>query len=182
MGGPEGRFWKLFDALSLERALSLEEATTYEKPVKTNGFYRFFSCPLLRARFENQLKINRRRFANASRDRSFAKGASFDVGGRKMAPKSPQGRLGRPPGADFGALRGFLGALRGTLGALLERSGVLWDRSCGGLGALMGRSWALLSALDASGRSLGDLGSILALPRSILELDFGSETLKLGAI
>ena len=57
-GGLEGRFWKLFDALSLERALSLEEATTCEKPAKTYGFYRFFSCPLLRARFEKQSKID----------------------------------------------------------------------------------------------------------------------------
>ena len=67
LGGPEGRFWKLFDALSFERALSLEEATTYEKPVKTNSFYRFFSCHLWRARFENQTKIDpktlRKRFA-----------------------------------------------------------------------------------------------------------------------
>ena len=29
----------------------------------------------------------------------------------------------------------------------LERSGALWDRSRAGLGALMGRSWALLSAV-----------------------------------
>ena len=41
LGGPEGRFWKLFDALSLEQAHSLEEATTYEKRAKTCGFYRF---------------------------------------------------------------------------------------------------------------------------------------------
>ena len=57
-GGLEGRFWKRFDALSLERVPSLEEATTCEKPAKTYGFYKVFSCPLLRARFENQLKIN----------------------------------------------------------------------------------------------------------------------------
>ena len=95
-----------------------------------------------------------------------------------MTPKSPQGRLGSPPGA-FGALGGTLGALRGTLGTLLERSGALRDRSWGGLGALMGRSWALLSAV---GRSLGDFGLILALPRSILDFDFEPETIKLGAI
>ena len=58
LGGLEGRFWKLFDALSLEQAHSLEEATTYEKPANTYGFYWFFSCPLLRARFENQPKID----------------------------------------------------------------------------------------------------------------------------
>ena len=36
-GGPEGRFGRLLDALSLEQAHSLEEATTYENPVKTYG-------------------------------------------------------------------------------------------------------------------------------------------------
>ena len=63
LGGPEGRFWKLLDAFSLERALSLEEATTCEKPAKTYGFYRFFSCPLLRARFEIRRKSIRKRVA-----------------------------------------------------------------------------------------------------------------------
>ena len=67
LGGLEGRFWTFFDALSLEQAHSREEAATYEKTVKTDGFYMFFTCPTLRPRFENQPKI--------------------DPGGRKMAPK-----------------------------------------------------------------------------------------------
>ena len=58
LGGLEDRFWKLLDALTLERALSFEEATTCEKLEKTNGFCMFFSCPLSRARFENQPKID----------------------------------------------------------------------------------------------------------------------------
>ena len=165
-GGPESRFWKLFDALSLERALSLEEATTYEKPVKSYGFTGFSHVPCGAHALKIRQKSIRRRFANASRDRSLAKGASFDVGGRKMAPKSPPGRLGRLPGADFGALGGLLG----RCGGLLGRSGALSDRSWCGLGALMGRSWALLSALGRFWTLPGRFWLDFSPP----EIDFGT--------
>ena len=99
-----------------------------------------------------------------------------------MTPKSPQGRLGGPPVAYFGALGGLLGRCGGLLGSswnALRLSGTA-------LGAVLERSWGALghsaALLGASGRSLGEFGLILALPSSIFELDFEPETIKLGAI
>ena len=92
-----------------------------------------------------------------------------------MNPKSPESRLGRPPGADFGALGGLLGRSWSALGLSGTALGAVLERSWGALG----HSGALL---NASGRSLGVFGLILALPRSILELDFEPDTIKLGSI
>ena len=132
----------------------------------------FFSCPLLRARFENQPKID----PKTLRER-VARQIACER--RFFSSWRPQNALGGPLGPTLA----LLGDSWGALGALLERSGALWDRSWGDLRALMGRSWTLLSALGRFwGRSLDDFGLILAFPRSILELDFGSETIKLGAI
>ena len=162
-----------------EQAHSLEEATTYEKPAKTCGCYRFFSCPLSRARFENQPKIDPKTLRKRVARHMFCETRFFSC----WRPQDDSQKFSRLPwGGPCGLLWlswGTLAALRGTLGELLERSGALWDRSWAGLGALMGRSWTLLSAPR---RSLGDFGWMLALPRSILELDSGSETLKLRTI
>ena len=99
-----------------------------------------------------------------------------------MAPKSPQGRLERSPRADFGALGGLLRRCGGLLGGSWSALGL----SGTALGAVLERSWGALghsgALLGASGRSLSDFGFILALPRSILELDFRPETSKPGAI
>ena len=57
-----------------------------------------------------------------------------------MNPKSPESRLGRPLGADFGALGGLLG----RCGGLLGRSGSAVGLSGTALGAVLERSWGAL--------------------------------------
>ena len=50
-----GNFSTLFRSSGPSRS---KKRRRMKKPVKNKGFYRFFSCPLLRARFENQQKID----------------------------------------------------------------------------------------------------------------------------
>ena len=132
-----GNFWTLFRSSGLSRSKKRRLAKNLQKLMVFTGFSHVPSCA-------HALKISRksirRRFANASRDRSFAKRASFHVGGRKMNPKSPESRLGRPPGADFGALGGLLG----RCGGLLGRSWSALGLSGTALGAVLERSWGAL--------------------------------------
>ena len=170
-----GNFFTLFRSSGLSRSKKRRLAKNLQKSIVFTGFSHVPSCA-------HALKSDENRSANASRDRSFAKRASFHVGGRKMNPKSPESRLGRPPGADFGALGGLLG----RCGGLLRHSWSALGLSGTALGAVLERSWCALghsgTLLGASGRSLGVFGFILALPRSILELDVEPETIKPGAI
>ena len=96
-----GNFSTLFRSSGPSRSKKRRLVKSLQKPMVFTSFSDVPSCA-------HVLKISqksiRRRFANASRDRSFAKRASFQVGGRTMALKSHQGRVGRSPGADFGAL------------------------------------------------------------------------------
>ena len=95
-----------------------------------------------------------------------------------MAPKSLQGRLGRSPEPTLALLGDSWGAA-GDSWSALGLSGTA-------LGAVLERSWGALghsgALLNASGRSLGVFGLILALPRSIWELDFEPDTIKIGSI
>ena len=130
----------------------------------------FFSCPLLRARFENQPKIDPKTLRKRVARHIVCETRFFSC----WRPQNDSQKSSRPPwGAPCGLLWrswGTLGALRGTLGELLERSAALWDRSWGGLGALMRRSWALLSAL----------GCFWALPGRFW-LDFSPPEVDFGA-
>ena len=106
----------------------------------------------------------------------------FKLKAAKLLPKVYKAALGGPLGPPLALLEYSWGAAGDAWGAL----GALW----GSLGPLLGRSWsaheALLGTLERSGVLLGApwaiFGLILALPRSILELDFGPETIKLRAI
>ena len=95
----------------------------------------------------------------------------------KWLPRVLKAALGGPLGPTLPLLRDSWGAAGdswGALGALWA----LWDRSWGGLGALMGRSWALRSALGRYRALPGRFWHDFSSP----ELDFGPETIKLGAI
>ena len=106
---------------------------TYKNLCKTIGFYRFFACPLLRARRENRPKI----VPNALLDRVACQIAFesrfFRARCLKMVPRALSG-------ASLDALERLLG----RSWALLGRSWALLGRSWDALGPLLLRSWAAL--------------------------------------
>ena len=162
-----GNFSPLFRSSGPSRSKKRRLVKNLQKRIM---FKSFSHVPSSARALKISRKSIRRRFANALRDRSFAKRASFHVGGRKITPKSRQGRLGRRPGAYFGALGGLLGRCRGLLGDSWSALRALWDRSWDGLGALLARSWALLSALGRFWTLPGRFWLDFSPP----EIDFGT--------
>ena len=88
-----GNFSMLFRSSGPPRSKKRRLVKNLQKPSVFRSFSHVPSCAHV---LQISQKSIRRRFANASRDMSFAKRASFHVGGRKMTSKSHQGRLGGP--------------------------------------------------------------------------------------
>ena len=119
--------------------------TTYEKPHKTLCFYRFFTCSLLRAPFENLQKKHPNGLFERVVQQIALGTLFFELISVKMIPEGSPERSER----RLGTLLGALGALLGRSWGALGRSWALWRRSGGALGALLdalgtllGRSWA----------------------------------------
>ena len=112
-----GRFWLLtrvdFGASALLLRSSESTRSQKSRSVKTPPKPFVFACFSFFRIYAHETHIEekrfRKRFLSESRDRSAAKGTFFELGGLQMVSKSSLGRLGRPLGANLGALEGFLG-------------------------------------------------------------------------
>ncbi len=140
------RFRRVFDALSLDRAVRSSEKRRrgdLRKNLQKHCVLRVRTHVRAFAAFacttRKFLKINRKSFrtgfSSESRDGSLSERSFFELASVKMVPEGSPERLER----RLGTLLGALGPLLGRSWALLGRSWALLGRSW----ALLGRSWAV---------------------------------------